>query len=155
MKKSTILISAAALLTLSVTPLLQADENTHRQEVEKLFKLTQMEDKINESVDSVMQLQLRQNPQLVQYKDQMYSFFAKYIGWDALKNDLTDMYMQTFTEDELKSMNEFYISPVGQKVLNSLPELVAQRNQLAMSRMQQNIGELQKLISQAQNPPAQ
>ena len=113
-----------------------------------------MENKINESVDSVMQLQLRQNPQLAQYQEQMYGFFAKYLGWSAMKNDLTDMYMKTFSEDELKTMNEFYISPVGQKVITELPQLVAQRNQLAMQRMQQNIGELQKII-QPQSAPAE
>jgi hypothetical protein len=148
MKKLSVLITATTLVMLLVSPLSQADESTHKQEVEKLFKLTQMEKKINESVDSVLQLQLRQNPQLAQYKEQMHDFFAKYLGWGALKNDLTEMYMQTFSEDELKKMNDFYISPIGQKVINSLPQLVQQRNQLAMQRMQQNIGELQAIIGQ-------
>ncbi|MCG6939484.1 MAG: DUF2059 domain-containing protein [Gammaproteobacteria bacterium] len=120
------------------------------QEIDKLFRLTQMEKKIDESVDSVMQLQLRQNPQLAQYSEEMHNFFTKYIGWNALKDDLANMYMQTFSEDELKKINDFYISPVGQKVINSLPQLVQQRNQLAMQRLQQHIGELQNIVA----PPA-
>ena len=39
----------------------------------------------------------------------------------------------------------------GQKVITVLPELVQERNQLAMMRLQKNIGELQKMIG-AQKP---
>jgi hypothetical protein len=97
-----------------------------------------------------MQLQLSQNPQLSNHSKEMHAFFKKYIGWHALKTDLAAMYMQTFSEDELKAINDFYITPAGQKVITVLPELVQERNQLAMKRLQQNIGELQKIIA----PPA-
>ncbi len=156
MKPLNTLISATSFFLLSISPLSQAADNlaannqAHLQEVEKLFKLTQMEKKIDESVDSVLQLQLRQNPQLAKHSTEMRNFFTKYIGWNALKTDLAAMYMQTFSEDELKAVNDFYITPAGQKVITALPQLVQQRNQLAMQRLQQNIGELQKIIA----PPA-
>jgi hypothetical protein len=149
MKPLNTLIFASSLVLLSISPLSQAaDNNSHLQQVEKLFRLTQMEKKIDESVDSVLQLQLRQNPQLAAHSAEMRSFFTKYIGWSALKDDLANMYMQTFTENELKAANDFYITPAGQKIITALPELVQQRNQLAMQRLQQNIGELQKIIGQ-------
>lgn len=150
MNKLNILISVSSLLLLLISPLSQADNASHLQQVDKLFKLTQMEKKIDESVDSVMQLQLSQNPQLSNHSKEMHAFFKKYIGWNALKTDLAAMYMQTFSEDELKAINDFYITPAGQKVITVLPELVQERNQLAMKRLQQNIGELQKIIA----PPA-
>ena len=135
------------LLTLSTPALHAADNIAHRQQVETLFRLTQMEKKIQESVDSVVQLQLRQNPQLMLHEKKMHEFFNKYIGWNALKNELADMYMQKFTEKELTEINAFYIRPSGQKIITILPELVQERNQLAMMRLQQNIGELQKIIA--------
>lgn len=127
---------------------LQAEPgNGHRDQVETLFKLTQMEKKIQESVDSVVQLQLRQNPQLIEQKEVVTRFFEKYIGWPALKEDIAEMYMKTFTEKELRNINAFYITPAGQKVINVVPQLVQQRNQLAMGRLQNHIGELQKLLA--------
>jgi hypothetical protein len=150
MKKFNLLVTATSLMLLSISPLSLADNKSHLEQVDKLFNLTQMEKKIDESVDSVLQLQLRQNPQLAKHSEEMRKFFTKYIGWDALKVDLATMYMETFTEDELKTINDFYVTPAGQKVINSLPQLVQQRNQLAMQRLQQNIGELQKIIA----PPA-
>ncbi len=148
MKPSKTIIYATSLLLLSFSPLSQAaDNNSHLQQVEVLFRLTQMEKKIDESVDSVLQLQLQQSPQLADKKDQMRSFFSKYIGWNAIKKDLAGIYMQTFTEDELKSINDFYITPTGQKVINELPQLVQQRNQVAMQRLKENVGELQQILA--------
>ena len=130
-----------------------ATESSQRQQVETLFRLTQMEKKIQESVDSVVQLQIRQNPQLAQHEKTIHDFFEKQIGWNALKNDIAEMYMKTFTEKELEQINAFYITPAGQKVITMLPQLVQQRNQLAMQRIQQNIGELQQLLKPQTTTP--
>lgn len=146
-------IYTSLTLIVSTTITHAAEISAHKQQVETLFKLTQMETKIQESVDSVVQLQLRQNAQLVQHEAKIRVFFKKHIGWDALKNDLTDMYMRKFTEAELKKINAFYITPAGQKVITVLPELVQERNRLAMMRLQQNIGELQKIIGTKQPAP--
>ena len=152
MKQSNLLLTVTlSLLTLTTTVLHAADSASHKQQVETLFRLTQMEKKIQESVESVVQLQLRQNPQLGQHEQAVRDFFTKNMGWDSLKNDITDMYLTTFSEKELEQINAFYITPVGQKVIKAVPELVQQRNQLAMQRLQQNIGELQQIIAP---PPA-
>lgn len=133
-----------------LTPaLVAADDASHRQQVETLFRLTQMEKKINDSVANVLQLQIRQNPQLQKDSKAMESFLQKYIGWQAMKQDIADMYLQTFSEQELEQINAFYITPAGQKVINVVPQLVQQRNQIAMTRLRQNIGELQQIMSPA------
>lgn len=145
--------ATALILLLAFQGGVVADNSAHVQQVETLFKLTQMEKKINQSIDSIMQLQMSQSPQLAQHEAAMRTFFEKYIGWAALKNDVTEMYLRTFSEDELKKINDFYITPAGQKVISVLPELVQQRNQLAMTRLQQNIGELQQIIGAQQTGP--
>jgi len=147
MKQLKPLLAATTFILFSISAGLSvAEPSAHQQQVETLFRLTQMEKKIDESIDSVMQIQLSQNPQLAQHQAQMRAFFEKHIGWAALKNDITAMYLKTFSEDELKAINGFYITPAGQKVITELPGLVQQRNQLAMMRLQQNIGELQQIM---------
>lgn len=153
MKQMNTLIAVTSLLFLSTNAQLHAaDKSAHLQQVETLFKLTQMEKKIQESVDSVVQLQLRQNPQLAEHEKTMHQFFTKHIGWNALKNDIAEMYIRTFTEKELEAINAFYITPAGQKVIKALPQLVQERNQLAMGRLQNNIGALQKLLADKSTP---
>jgi len=123
-----------------------ADPETHREAVETLFELTDMQQKIAESVDNVLAMQLGQNPALREHRDLVRAWLEKTIGWEGLKDDVTDMYLKTFTEQELVEMNAFYGSPTGRKVIKQLPELVQQRNRLAMQRMQDNIAELQQTI---------
>jgi len=133
------------LLCLSSTNI-KAVNDSHYEQVETLFKLTQMEKRINESVNSIVQLQLQQNPDIAEKKQALTSFVDKHAGWNALKDDMADMYMRTFSTEELKTINAFYITPAGQKVINTVPQLVQQRNQLAMQRLQKNIDELKTIM---------
>jgi hypothetical protein len=124
-----------------------AETDSHRQAVEKLFKLTHMQQKIEVSVNNVLALQLQQNPALREHEDLLTKFLEKNIGWAGMKDNLTTMYMNTFTEQELNEINAFYSTPAGQKIIQRLPELIQQRDQLAMQRMQKNMGELQQAIA--------
>jgi hypothetical protein len=145
--KPAYLILALFAASLTLSGLTAADDKSHIEQVEILFKLTRMKQKIDESVESVAQLQLRQNPALAAKSDQLMAFLERHIGWNAVKADLYEMYMQTFTEDELKTINDFYITPTGQKVIVIVPQLVQERNRLAMQRLQENVGELQAIMS--------
>ena len=120
-----------------------ADEAAHREAVGRLFELTGMQQKIEESVDSVLALQLTQSPGLRDHEVVVREFLERHIGWQSMEDALTDMYLQSFSEQEVNDMNAFYRSPTGRKVIERLPELVQMRNQLASRRLQENIGELQ------------
>ena len=149
--KKKYLLSVLFATSLVLPGLSVADDQSHLEQVEILFKLTRMEQKINDSVDSVAQLQLRQNPNLdASKRQQLMAFLERYIGWNAVRADLYEMYMQTFTEEELKTINDFYITTTGQKVIVIVPQLVQERNRLSMQRLQQNIGELQAIMSAVQ-----
>lgn len=141
-----IMIAICCLLTL---PAAWADDASHRQEIEKLFRLTQMEQKVNESVDNLVEMQIRQSPELARHRDIVRKFFERQIGWSALHSDIANMYVKAFSEQELKQMNAFYITPIGQKVLTRVPELVQIRNQLAAQRLQSHIGELRQELEAA------
>ena len=139
------------LLLIAGSALAAADSVSHRQAVIKLLELTDMQLKIETSVDNVLALQLNQNPEMHQHEALLREFLQRNIGWDAMKEDLIGMYMQSFTEAELEAINTFYASPTGRKLIDRLPELIKQRDQLAMQRMQENIGELQQEIAKSNN----
>ena len=127
-----------------------ADDASHRQEVQKLFELTEMQQKIEESLENVLALQIAQSPDLKDHKTVVKEFLERHIGWHSLEEALTAMYMKEFSEKELKDMNAFYGSATGRKVIERLPVLVQMRNQLASARLQENIGELQYELSNSQ-----
>jgi len=140
----------ALLVSLMATfwPLgVSADSDSHRQAVEKLLELTEMQGKIAASVDNVVTLQLMQDPAMREHEGQLRSFLEKYIGWDSMKDELIVMYQQAFSEAELNEMNAFYSTPTAQKMLRRLPELIQERDRLAMQRLQAHIRELQQEIA--------
>ena len=147
MNTCTLICLLVILLAFACPTVSSVASDSHRQAVVRLFELTHMQRLIEDSVDGVLALQIAQNPALAEHKNALRAFLEKYIGWQGLKDDLAAMYLQAFTEAELDEMNAFYSSPTGQKVLQRLPELVQQRNQLAMQRLQEHIGELQKEIA--------
>ena len=124
-----------------------AETDSHRQAVEKLFELTHMQHKIELSVNNVLALQLQQSPELREHEELLTKFLEKNIGWTGMKDNLITMYMAAFTEQELNEINAFYSTPGGQKLIQRLPELIQQRDRLAMQRMQENVGELQQAIA--------
>jgi len=127
----------------------EAGELSHEQAIRQLFQLTHMEQKVQEGVESLLALQMQRNPELAPYEEQIRGFMNRYIGWEAMRDDLVRMYREAFTLDELKAMNAFYITPVGQKVLTRVPELVQERNRLAAERLQAHVGELQQEVQAA------
>jgi hypothetical protein len=145
-----ILLPFAFLLLATGSVHVLADEASHRAAVKQLFELTAMQQKIEESVDSVLALQLAQNPALRDHQTAVREFLERHIGWNSLEDALTDMYQNEFTEQELDEMNAFYASATGRKVIDRLPVLVQMRNQLASQRLQNNIGELEYEISAQQ-----
>lgn len=140
------LLLATLLLVIGPVHLL-ADEASHRAAVKQLFILTAMQQKIEESVDSVLALQIAQNPALRDHETVAREFLERHIGWNSLEDALTGMYLTEFSEEDLNAMNAFYDSPAGRKVIERLPVLVQKRNQLASRRLQENIGELQHEIN--------
>jgi len=136
------------LVFMAIWPLCSsADSDSHRQAVEKLFELTHMQHKIELSVNNVLALQLQQSPELREHEELLTKFLEKNIGWTGMKDNLITMYMAAFTEQELNEINAFYSTPGGQKLIQRLPELIQQRDRLAMQRMQENVGELQQAIA--------
>ena len=134
------------VVSLCLASTLPADDTSHREAVAELFELTGMQQQIKESIDNVLALQLAQNPELVKHKTEVREFLERHIGWQSLKDALTDMYLKEFTEKEINDMNAFYSSTTGRKVIERLPKLVSLRNQLASARLQENIGELEYAI---------
>jgi hypothetical protein len=152
MKLFRTLLTLLSVFAVTWTPSSAADTDSHRQAVIKLLELTEMQLKIEASVSNVLALQINQNPALQAHEVLLRDFLEKHIGWKGLKDDIVAMYMQAFSETELDEINSFYGTATGQKLIARLPELIQQRDRLAMQRMQENIGELQQAISNSSKP---
>ena len=102
---------------------------------------------LTQSVDQMLDMQIKQNPAIAPYQQEMKDFFAKYMSWQSLKDDIIGIYASEFTEAEMNEMNRFYQTPVGKKALQKTPLLLAKGAELGQKRVQEHLPELQQAIA--------
>ena len=124
----------------------RADEASHKKAAESLLGLMGMEALLSQSVDQMLVMQVQQNPGLAPYQSQMKTFLGKYMSWASLKDDMAKIYMTEFTEPELNEMNKFYQTPLGKKMVQRLPALMAKGAEMGQKRVQEHLPELQAAI---------
>ena len=67
---------------------------------------------------------------------------------ESLREGFLEIYIETFTEKELKEMNAFYNTATGKKALKETPALMSKGAALGQKRVQENISELQGMIAE-------
>jgi len=85
---------------------------------------------------------------LEQYQSKADAALDKAIGWEQIKPDLIKLYTETFTEQELTQLNEFYDSALGKKMLSTLPELNARSAQVTQAKLESAVPQVNKLLAE-------
>jgi hypothetical protein len=134
--------------TLGQVTVARATEETHRQAAEALLNLMDMDNLMNESIDQMLEMQVKQNPAIGPFKDEMKKFLSKYMSWSTMKGDMVKIYAAEFTEPELKELLAFYQTPLGKKTVAKMPKLMAKGAELGQQRVQEHLPELQKAIQE-------
>ncbi len=102
------LISLVIIVSALFAPVVaRADEGSHRKATEALLSFMEMESMLSQSIDQMLQLQVQQNPTIAPYQSEMKAFFANYMSWASLKDDMVSLYMTELTEPELKERRPF------------------------------------------------
>ena len=143
------ILPSVIALALSFSFHAQADEASHRAAVDKLIVAMNMEKSHTNSLENLVQAQSRQNPALVAMQPTMREFLNKYMGWDAVKDDMAKIYQEGFSEAELGQLVAFYESDLGKKTLQQMPVLIGKGMQIAQERMQKHLPELQAALKEA------
>ena len=109
-----------------------------------------MDENFSKSIDNMLDLQIQQNPALQAKRKGMRTFFARYMSWASLEGDFIRIYTDAFTEEELKQLTVFYKTPVGQKSIRLMPEMMKKGGEIGNRRVQENMNELVKLLQEGE-----
>lgn len=143
-----LLIVAGLLACAPSLPAQQAQvPDAHKAAVYELFAVMQLETQYAAVVSDTLDIQINQNPTIAPYRQIMLDFFAKYMNWDSLKEDLAGIYMEVFSIDEVKDLTAFYRTPVGRKAALNVAKLTNKGAELGMKRVQAHLPELQQMIA--------
>jgi uncharacterized protein len=152
-----ILIIGVTVILSVLVPVAHADEGPQRVIAEDLLqtmKVDQMMNPVFAQMRSMMEQQFSQmgapeelKPMLKRYIDKLFNVIEQTSSWKTLKEDMINIYIHAFTEDELKGMLAFYKSPVGQSVIDKMP-VAMQRSMLIVQKRMPELQEKIKKISE-------
>lgn len=97
-----------------------------------------------------IRMQGANNPFLAPYQDVLESWARKYLTWEAVGPGMTRLYAASFTEPELRQLTAFYRSPVGQKSLTVMPELMQRGSDIGAQIGKAHAQELVEMIQARQ-----
>ena len=92
---------------------------------------------------------IRNNPDLAPYEDVFRAWYRKVFASGDLEAEIAKIYVGAFSEEELRGLVAFYKSPLGQKALAVLPEVMKQGAEIGIRRGQEHSAELQEMIKKA------
>jgi hypothetical protein len=99
-----------------------------------------------------------QDPDAAPYKDVLRAWYQKVFAEADLESEMVRLYMETFSEKELREITAFYKTPVGRKAIAAMPELMRQGAEIGMKRAQEHSEELEAMLDKAreehENQPA-
>ena len=141
--KSARLALCLALLLLACSFARAQVADTHRAAAAALVELIANKDQNAAGFEALLPVieaqskQLGLAPELQSELRSIYrDWFTKHIDHAAIQSQVTELYVQAFTEAELQELLRFYQTPVGQKVLATLPELFQKGAALGLSEAQ-------------------
>ncbi|SFZ98439.1 hypothetical protein MNB_SV-5-1286 [hydrothermal vent metagenome] len=111
-----------------------------------LLATMNMKESYEGMIKRITQMQIQASPQLKAIEPTIEAFFTKYMGWDAQRGDIAALYAKNYTVEELKELNKFYQTPLGQKTVQIMPQLAAASAQIGQSRMMEHMPEMKAMI---------
>jgi len=145
-----LLCSCLITVALGLSPVVVlGDEHSHRKAAEELLLVLEVEKSLPKVVAQVVANQVQHNPQLAPQREVLQRFLTTYVNWDSVKEETITAYTQEFTEPELKTLTEFYKTPLGKKASEKMPQLALIAGQIGLRQAQAHQTELQQMLSTA------
>ena len=157
-------VAAAIVIALACSsPLLRADNAAaaHTAAVEDLLAAMHSDETLNKVLARQKEAIIKMLPQLLpkdtppetvqqmqQIMPALMDTVYKQLSWESLKPDFVEIYGTTFTDDEIKGLTEFYKTPLGQKLVEKMPDISQKCAQIIQRRMPSIMGELQKIVAE-------
>jgi len=142
-------LMVAAVLVLAMVSscvVAQAYTEEHLRAAEETLISMGIEDSLSDTLDSMLEVQLQQNPDIVPFADVLRTFLQKHMGWAYLKDYFIEIYAEAFTEQELKDITAFYRSETGRKLVELTPTLMNKGMALGQEIVMEHMPELQQMI---------
>lgn len=148
---------SALVLALTLPSIARADDASARAKAEEMIDLLHTEKLVEQiagniarQVDEAADHAVGDSPTPDKkakdddFKKQADQLINTQLSWTAMKPAVVDLYVKTFTEDELTAIVTFYKTPAGSALLEKMPQLNQQFGEVGQARVNDLRGQLQK-----------
>ena len=146
-------------LYLLLSSTVSADETSHRAAAERFLILANaqsMSAPVYSQTEQVLTARFAQmggsmqyEPVLRDYRQRARALLDEQLRWEAIRDELVELYLPVFTEQEFNELSAFYQSPAGSKLLQHLPELTRASIAVTRERVEQVIApQLEQLVEE-------
>ena len=122
----------------------------HREAAQELLRLMDAEKNAAAAAQAFLDVIVRQNAQMQDFRDVLVKWANDTLSWDRMEPRMTDLYMRTFTEAEIREIIAFHKTPTGQKMLQQTPMLMQEGMKIGADLARERQGELEKAIKARQ-----
>ena len=157
MKSKTLLALAALCLSFSAWAAPATDAS-----IEQLLKLTQAESMIDAayaqaeqaagaSMAEVMRgqrLTPEQQAAMSQFPARLMQIIREEASWEKMQAELTGIYRELFTQEEINSLIDFYQSPAGQAMVKKMPLIQNKTVQIYQKILARAMPRIQKVMEE-------
>jgi hypothetical protein len=143
------------LLTFLFTSFSYPDGTGRRKVAGEVLVLTAVDRMIEPAFRQVEQMQLSQLRQMdlpeeayshaQTYIQRIYQIMAREMRWDNIKEDYINLYVDVFSESELRELIRFYKTPLGQKLIEKTPLLMQRSMRIGQQKMMRVMPEIQAI----------
>jgi len=138
-----------------------AGEAEHRGLAEDLLSIMKVEDMTMQYFDQIKQIQMSQlqsmdlpeknKEEAEALQRKIMDFITDEFSWDKLKEGYIDIYVKIFSESEIEEIIEFHKSPIGQKMIEKQPEIMAEAMQMSQKRMEDIMPKLENMMTELES----
>jgi hypothetical protein len=148
------IVCSLAALSCFASALLAADAkaavSSHEQAARELYELMGGKN-LAQTASMAVVAQLQSNPEMAPYKDVLESWVHKVYSGDTIDKQMVQLYVETYSENELRQIIVFYKTPVGQKVLSKMPEIMQKGMTIGQTLAQEHMPELREALTARQH----
>ncbi|MCH8558433.1 MAG: DUF2059 domain-containing protein [Balneolia bacterium] len=143
-----VLLTIALTALFSTTAIAQDTQDSHYEAAKELLITMNLPAQLEESIEAMIDMQIRQSPEMGMFEDIMKSFLRKHMSWDAIQDVYVGMYMDEFSEEELKEITAFYRTDIGQKFVSKQMPMMQRGMAKGEQIVAENLPELEMMLQQ-------
>jgi hypothetical protein len=154
-------IALCSAVFIALAPCALADQTSKIAKIEEMFQLLNMDRMQKQVFEQMKSAALAQTSSLSpessarakEMQDKIFALVAERMSWDKMKPAYIKLYDETFTEEELTGIVDFYKSPGGRAMVDKMPQLMSKSMALAQSQMGDTTAEIQRIVSEGKQKP--